>query len=355
MILNSRALALLLALSISVITSAFLSLLPSVSITAMVVSFALAFASSYILVRLVLEFIFFKEITTIYEALAKLQNEELSPLLRRSKKSVNPLRLINKGITSYAEIKQQEIAELKEMEAFRREFIADVSHELKTPIFAAQGFVHTLLDGAVEDKNVRNKFLKKAAKSLDGLDILVQDLLTISQMETGEIKMRPENFNIVNMVREVIDQVEGKAEKRRIELKLDVPDVPVYVFADYQRIYQVLSNLITNGIKYTKKGGQVRLSFVTEEDAVVVNTEDNGRGIPEEDIGRIFERFYRVDKSRSKAKGGTGLGLSIVKHILEGHGSKIEVESEEGVGSKFWFKLRPGTVPAYELLDEDDD
>lgn len=355
MILNSRALALLLALSISVITSAFLSLLPSISNTALIISFALSFASSYILVRLVLEFIFFKEITSIYEALEKIRSNELSPILKKSRNAVNPLRLINKGIESFARTKQQEIAELKKMEEFRREFIADVSHELKTPIFAAQGFVHTLLDGAVEDKKVRTKFLKKAAKSLDGLDILVQDLLTISQMETGEIKMHPEDFNIIEITKEVIDQVEGKAEKRDIQIKLKGHEEPIYVHADYQRIYQVLSNLIMNGIKYSQKKGTVKISFKKEEDHVVVVVTDNGLGIPKEDIGRIFERFYRVEKSRSKAKGGTGLGLSIVKHILEGHDAKIEVESEEGAGSKFWFKLRLGKVPEYELLSEDDD
>lgn len=355
MILNSRALALLLALSISVITCAFLSLLPSISDTALIVSFALSFSSSYILVRLVLEFLFFKEINSIYEALDKIRNDELLPILSKSKNSVNPLRIINKGIESYVRTKQQEIAELKQMEAFRREFIADISHELKTPIFAAQGFVHTLLDGAVEDKKVRAKFLKKAAKSLDGLDILVQDLLTISQMETGEIKMHPEDFNIEQMIREVIDQVEDKAEKRNITIKLEKLKVPVYVFADYQRIYQVMSNLITNGIKYSEKGSKVKISFEQSEGYLTIFTKDNGSGIPQEDIGRIFERFYRVEKSRSKSKGGTGLGLSIVKHILEGHDSKIEVESEEGVGSKFWFKLRLGNVPEYELLNEDDD
>ncbi len=355
MILNSRALALLLALSISVITTAFLSLLPSISNTALIVSFALSFSSSYILVRLVLEFIFFKEITSIYEALDKMRNQELSPILHRSRNAVNPLRLINKGIESYAKTKQREIAELKQMETFRREFIADISHELKTPIFAAQGFVHTLLDGAVGDKKVRTKFLKKAAKSLDGLDMLVQDLLTISQMETGDIKMHPEDFNVLEMVKEIIDQVEGKAEKREVKIKFKSTKKPIYVYADYQRIYQVLSNLITNGIKYTQKKGTVKISFDRHEDHVIVNVIDNGLGIPEEDIGRIFERFYRVDKSRSKAKGGTGLGLSIVKHILEGHESKIEVESEEGVGSKFWFKLQLGKAPEYELLNEDDD
>ncbi len=353
--MNSRTLAILLAISIAGITTAFLSLLPTISTTALSVAFGLAFSSSYLLIRLILDFLFFREIDRIYAALEKITQEGLALIPDKKKSSVNALKTINKEIRSYVETKQQEIAELKRMETFRREFIADISHELKTPIFAAQGFVHTLLDGAVEDKKVRNKFLKKAAKSLDGLDILVQDLLTISQMETGDIKMHFENFDIVDMVKEVFDQAEGKAEKKEITLKFAEDYGPIYVNADYQRIYQVMINLVVNGLKYTRKGGEVWVSFVEEDEHVEVSVADNGRGIPEEDLGRIFERFYRVEKSRSKEKGGTGLGLSIVKHIMEGHGSRIEVSSQEGVGSRFYFKLGHGGVPNAVLLSEDED
>ena len=355
MIINARALGLLLATSIAAITAAFLSLLPSMNDTTLFVAFGLCFSSSYILIRLILEFLFFREINRINDALDKVASKDFSAIPERSKASLNPLRIITRGIRSYAENKQQEIEELRKMETFRREFIADVSHELKTPIFAAQGFVHTLLDGAVEDKKVRNKFLKKAAKSLDGLDILVQDLLTISQMETGEIKMHYESFDIITLCHEVIDQVEGKADKRGIELMVEGDEDEIYIYADYQRIYQVLTNLITNGIKYTKKGGFVKVTFEKDEDFLKVTIEDNGRGIPKDDLSRIFERFYRVDKSRSKEKGGTGLGLSIVKHIMEAHKSKIEVESEEDVGSKFWFTLKLGEVPENSFLQEDED
>ncbi len=355
MILNSRGLGLLLAVCIGVITAAFLSLLPSVTDTALFVAFGLSFSSSYLLMRLVLEFLFFKEINSIYEALEKIQNEDFSTISKQSANSLSPLKLINREIRSYVENKQQEIDELRKMETFRREFIADVSHELKTPIFAAQGFVHTLLDGAVEDKKVRNKFLKKAAKSLDGLDILVQDLLTISQMETGDIKMHYEHFDIVDLTRDVFDQVERKAEKKEIELKLESPSDSIYVYADYQRIYQVLSNLIMNGIKYTRKDGWVKVIFAVNGEDVTTTIEDNGRGIPKEHLGRIFERFYRVEKSRSKEKGGSGLGLSIVKHIMEGHKSKIEVSSEYRVGSRFWFKLKVGEkVDRRDWEDEED-
>lgn len=344
--LNSRALAFLVAISVAAITTAFLYLLPEISKAALVITFILSFATSFILVRLVAEFLFFREINHIYDALAKIQSEELAQISKKRISSFNPLRKINSEIQDYVEKKQAEIESLKEMETFRREFIADVSHELKTPIFAAQGFVHTLLDGAVEDKKVRHKFLKKAAKSLDGLDILVQELLTISQMEIGQIKMHYEFFDMVDLCNEVFDQLEGKAEKREITVTFEKEYTnPINVYADYQRIYQVMTNLVTNGINYTKRGGYVKVGIKkVSGNRIQVNVSDNGRGIPEEDIHRIFERFYRVEKSRSKEKGGTGLGLSIVKHIMEAHDSKIEVKSELGIGSTFWFILEAENI-----------
>jgi two-component system phosphate regulon sensor histidine kinase PhoR len=245
---------------------------------------------------------------------------------------------------TYSKIKQQEIDELRKAENFRREFIADISHELKTPIFAAQGFVHTLLDGAVKDKNVRNRFLKKAAKSLDGLDRIVQDLLTISQMETGVIKMEMENFNIRELIQEVFDQFEGKAEKKDIELKFaEFCPENLYVFADRHKIFQVILNLVSNAIKYRKEEHTYVIANIVEAPKhVEIQILDNGIGIPEKDLSRIFERFYRIDKSRSREKGGTGLGLSIVKHILEAHHSQIMVKSTQKVGSEFSFNLRKG-------------
>ncbi len=352
--INSRGLSLILAAIIAVITTAFLMLVPSVLTNALIIAFGISFCAAYILIRLVLEFLFFRHINTINEALEGFKDQELSNITHKSGEiSMNPLKQINKAITNYAEVKQQEIQELKRMEAFRREFIADISHELKTPIFAAQGFVHTLLDGAVEDKSVRRKFLKKAAKSLDGLDILVQDLLTISQMETGETKMHFEFFDIVSLIKEVIDQLEGEADKRKITVKLHNPEERHFVKADYQRIYQVMINLISNGIKYTKKEGNVDIRVLEINGKIQTLVSDNGRGIPEEDIKRIFERFYRVEKSRSKEKGGTGLGLSIVKHIMEGHGSMIEVESEVKKGSTFSFKLTKGKPVSHRFVEDE--
>ncbi|MDN5215930.1 ATP-binding protein [Fulvivirgaceae bacterium BMA12] len=337
--MNSRGLALLLAASISVVTTAFLSLV-NVSVNALIVTFVISFSSSYLLIHMILNFLIFNEIKKMQNAIKKLNNKEIQFNDPEGFNPLNPLKRIQSEIHAYAVSKQQEIDQLKKTENFRREFIADISHELKTPIFSAQGFVHTLLDGAIEDKKVRQKFLKKAAKSLDGLDILVQDLLTLSQMETGQIKMQYERFNVFAVVNEVFEQLEGEAEKKEIDMGFtEFSNNQVFVVADQQRIYQVMLNLISNAIKYTRKQGSVRVGFEKRKKEVLITVSDNGRGIPDEDIKRIFERFYRVEKSRSKDKGGTGLGLAIVKHVLEAHDTRIEVQSKVEEGSTFSFAL----------------
>ncbi|WP_017732833.1 sensor histidine kinase [Nafulsella turpanensis] len=345
MLLNARAVAILLAVCIATITTAFLSLTEGVSQMALLVAFMLAFGSSYLLTFITLEFFIFREINRIYEVLNKLREQEYAFTDEGAGPSSNPLKRINQEIYSYASDKQREIEELKRMAAFRREFLADVSHELKTPIFAAQGYIYTLLDGAVKDKTVRTKFLKKAAKSLDGLDLLVQDLLTLSQLEIGQIKMHYVYFDLIRIIRDVCDQVEGKAEKKEIVLRFDA-NMPeqLWVWADKQRIHQVIMNLISNAIKYSKEESEepswVEIKVEEGRHRVKVSVSDNGRGIPQEHLNRIFERFYRVEKSRSKGSGGTGLGLAIVKHILEAHKSRVEVKSVVGEGSTFSFKLK---------------
>lgn len=339
---NSRGVALLLAVSIATVTTAFLSLM-EVSKAALLVAFILAFSSSYLLINIVLEFLIFKEISKIYSVLNKLKKKDLSSIISEKKSVLNPLKGLNQEIFTYATLKQREIDDLKKMAAFRREFLADVSHELKTPIFAAQGYVHTLLDGAMEDEMVRDKFLQKAAKSLDGLDMLVQDLLTLSQMETGQITMHKERFDICSLTKEIFEQIEGKVLKREIQISFgENGKKAVYVYADPQRISQVMTNLISNAIKYTHDQGKVTVDFEKQKSDVLITVKDNGPGIPPEHIHRIFERFYRVEKSRSKDKGGTGLGLAIVKHILEAHNARIKVESIIGKGSVFSFRLPKG-------------
>jgi two-component system phosphate regulon sensor histidine kinase PhoR len=340
MVYSARTLALLLAVSIAVITLLFLLLLDDVGTTTLTVATLISFSASYLLTFVVLEFLFFREINHIYRMMEKLRKKELSGLSIEKSAALNPLKNINEEISTFASLKQKEIDELRKLEAFRREFIADVSHELKTPIFAAQGFVHTLLDGAVNDKNVRIKFLKKAAKSLDGLDVLVQDLLTLSQIETGDIKMHFDHIDLHKLTVEVVDQFEEKAEKKKVTLKVkSEPSQRLMVYADWQRITQVMTNLVSNAINYTPEGGEVRIQFDVGKKNITTQVIDTGEGIPPQHLSRIFERFYRVDKSRSREKGGTGLGLAIVKHILEGHNSKAEVESQPGKGSTFSFKL----------------
>jgi two-component system phosphate regulon sensor histidine kinase PhoR len=343
MLINSRAVALLLAVSVAAITTAFLSLVEGVSTSALVIVFCLSFAACFILTFITLEFLIFREVKNLYQAIDKINRQDFkaaTEILDDYEPSANPLKRANQQILAYASQKQSEIEELKKMEAFRREFIADVSHELKTPLFAAQGFVLTLLDGAIDDENVRYKFLKKAARSLDGLSMLVQDLLTLTQIESGQITMQFEDFDIRQLTEHVFEQLEEKAAKRAIELLIENPlGEAFWVHADYNRIGQVMTNLINNAIKYGNEGGHVRVSFMADASLVQVTVADDGPGIPREHQRRIFERFYRIEKSRSRKQGGSGLGLAIVKHILEKHGTDINLHSEVGVGTTFTFRL----------------
>jgi len=342
MIVTSKGVALILASCIAILTTLFLSLVSGVSTNALIVTSVISFSSSYILTNFILEFLIFREINRIYDQLDKLKERDFSFIKKGKKEPLNPLKRINQELFSYAEEKQKEIDDLKRLEVFRREFLANVSHELKTPLFAAQGFVHTLIDGAVKDKTVRNKFLKKAAKSLDGLNDLVQDLLTLSHLETGEITMHTDAFDLYPLVVEVFEELEGKAEKRQIKMAFDIESSSeAVVVADKRRIYQVLLNLISNAIKYNNEGGHVWVDLQVSKNDIMVFVKDDGIGIPPQDIKRVFERFYRVDKSRSKDSdsGGTGLGLGIVKHIIEAHKSTVSITSTLGKGSTFSFKL----------------
>ena len=343
--INSKGLAIILALIMAIFTTTALFLIPKVPDKAIFLTFILSFLIGFSIIRVMSELLFFKEINNIYKALENIQDETLTSISHSEKSYFNPLKKINKEISSYVVRKQKEIDELKKMATFRREFIADVSHELKTPIFSAQGFIHTLLDGAIYDKSVRENFLKKAAKSLDRLDLIVKDLMTITQIEKGEINMCFESFDLIELSKEIIDQLEKNAYQKQVKLKLlNSKDEPIYAIGDYQRIYQVIQNLMTNSINHAGSGAQATIRITPIGKKVVFELFDNGIGIPKSDLPRIFERFYRVDKSRSKGTGGSGLGLSIVKHIIESHHSKINVESSRK-GTKFWFDLKVSTQP----------
>lgn len=338
--LQPRYLSVILALVIAIVTTAFLSFIPSSDLVTMTIGFLTCFIFGGVLIYFALDYLVFQEVNSLYDRIKQIKKKDFSVTPRKQLvEKENPIELLKKELNLYVATKEGEVQDLKKAAKYRQEFLADVSHELKTPIFAAQGFVHTLLDNPDEDLEIRMKFLEKAAKSLDGLDNLVQDLLTVSQIETGAIKIEKKKINLRPLIEEIFEQVEAKAKKRDVKLKLIAPKGEIQVKADTQRISQVIMNLVVNAIKYGNEKGLVQIIITEKKKAYTISVVDNGPGIPDEHLHRIFERFYRVDKSRAKNSGGTGLGLSIVKHIVQAHNSKISVQSEENKGTRFEFKL----------------
>ena len=250
---------------------------------------------------------------------------------------------IGEELTAWADTNDKEIARLKEAERFRKQYLGNVAHELKTPIFNIQGYISTLLDGGLEDELINRKYLERAEKSIDRLINIVNDLDTISKLESSMNKLNLEKFDIVALAKEIAEQAEIEADRKHIRITVkgseNLPS-PFWVLADKHYIGQVFVNLIINSIRYGKEGGQTRVHFRDMLDKILIEVEDNGLGIGKEDLPRVFERFYRTDKGRSREQGGTGLGLAIVKHIIEAHGERISVRSEPGVGSTFSFTLK---------------
>jgi len=251
-------------------------------------------------------------------------------------KGINALQ---KDVQEWAKNKTQEISRLKDLEQYRKEFLGNVSHELKTPIFNIQGYILTLLDGGLDDPKINKLYLKRTEKSIDRMISIVEDLNSISKLESGEVKMRMESFDIVVLVKEVFELQSMMSQEREIKLLMTSVKKPLMVKADKKRIMEVMTNLITNALKYGKRKGYIKISFYDLKDRLMIEIKDNGIGISQDDLPRIFERFYRVDKSRSREQGGTGLGLSIVKHILEAHHQTINVKSVLDEGTTFTFTL----------------
>ncbi len=247
---------------------------------------------------------------------------------------------VSKEVTEWEKNRTDEIAELKKMEVFRKEFLGNVSHELKTPIFSIQGYLHTLLEGGLDDPEVNVNYLNRAAAAVERLCLIVDDLEAISKLESGEMVLDQRTFDLRELVRDVFDSLELRANERKIRLGLkEGSERPVFVYADKERIRQVLVNLVVNSIKYGKDNGSTLIGFYDMDEHILVEVTDNGIGIDPIHLPRLFERFYRVDKSRSREQGGTGLGLSIVKHILEAHKQGIKVRSTYGIGTTFTFTL----------------
>jgi two-component system phosphate regulon sensor histidine kinase PhoR len=281
-----------------------------------------------------------EKIKGIYKNIVSHKSQELLEIDIQNSWADDPVKSAGDKVASWSEKQKTEIATLKKQEQFRREFLGNVAHELKTPVFNMQGYILTLLDGGLEDENINVDYLKRAANNAERMISIIEDLDEISRLESGEIGLHKSSFNIADLVLEVFQSLEILSKKKAIELKFDKEKPKeILVFADKDKIRQVLVNLISNALKYGIQGGWVKVDFTDMEDAVMVEIEDNGIGIEEKHLPRLFERFYRVDESRSRELGGSGLGLAIVKHIIEAHQQNIGVRSSVKSGSVFHFTL----------------
>ncbi len=294
------------------------------------------FIFSFFVIQYRVEVFIYRRVKKIYDDVSFLDASSL-----RKQPITTDMATLTREVKKFATEKKIEIETLKEREEYRREFLGNVSHELKTPLFTVQGYLLTLLDGAMNDKNIRKKYLQRAEKGVERLIYIVQDLDMITKLETGTVSLSISEFNIIEVVQAVFDLLEMKAEQKNIILTFDNKYVrPIMVAADREKVQQVVMNLVVNAIKYGRQNGSVEVGFedLTEE-KMIVRVTDDGEGIEKHHIPRLFERFYRVDKSGGREEGGSGLGLSIVKHIVEAHDEAIFVESTPGKGSEFSFTL----------------
>ena len=321
---------------LTLLSSVFLYLLHSIDVVYLL-SFAIfTYIISFIVIQYRVERFIYRRVKKIYDDLTLLESASL-----RNQPITTDMATLTEEIDKYAKDKKLEIETLIIREEYRKEFLGNVSHELKTPLFTVQGYLETLLDGAIHDENVNEKYLIRANKGLERLIYIVNDLDMITKLEVGDLQLNIVEFDIVELVESVFDLLEMKAAKKKISLIFDIDyNEPIMVIADKERIQQVLSNLVVNSIKYGEDKGTTEVSIENLiKNKVIVRITDNGEGISKSNIPRLFERFYRVDKSGSRKVGGSGLGLSIVKHIIEAHEERIYVESELSVGSEFSFTL----------------
>lgn len=303
----------------------------------LILAFAIAcYVFSFVVVQLRVERFIYRRVKKIYDDLTLLESTSFT---RGS--ITTDMKTLTKEIDKFARDKKLEIETLKVREKYRKEFLGNISHELKTPLFTVQGYILTLLDGAIDDKEIGKKYLERANKGVERLSYIVKDLDMITRLELGDLSLNFEVFDIVELVNNVFEMFEMRAQKKNITLTFDTDYTkPIFVNADKERIQQVLANLFVNSIKYGKAKGTTEVSIENLiKNKVIVRVTDNGEGIEEKHLSRLFERFFRVDKTGNRKVGGSGLGLSIVKHIIEAHEEKIYVESEFGVGSEFSFTL----------------
>jgi len=297
---------------------------------------ALVFVISFLIIQSRIEKFIYLKIKNLYKELNLIDSISLSKA-----DVTTDMKSLLQNISEISKVNKLEIESLKVKEEFRKEFIGNVAHELKTPIFTIQGYVENLIDGAIDDNLVRDKFLNRAKTSVERLIYIIKDLDMITKLESGTLNLDQDSFDIIELIKNIYDQLEIQAQKKDIKLIFNkLYFEPIIVFADKDKIQQVITNLVINSIKYgTNKGTtEVSLEDITS-DKLIIRITDNGEGIQEEHITRLFERFYRVDQSGSRKQGGSGLGLSIVKHIIDAHNENIYVESKFGIGSEFSFTL----------------
>ena len=300
----------------------------------------LFFVLSFFIIQYRAEYFIYRRIKNIFKEFSNIDTDEFQ---RRS--VTTDIESLSQSVQKYVEGKQLEIQTLTEIDSFRRDFLGNLAHELKTPIFTVQGYILTLIEGAANDKEIRTKYLHRANKGVERLVAVIKDLDMIAKLETDGLQLNIENFNILELIQNVFDLLEMKAKKRNITLLFDrIYEVPVFVKGDVEKIEQVLINLVVNSIKYGKPNGTTIVSIDPYNDKKFqLKVTDNGEGVQQEYLPRLFERFYRVDQSRSREQGGSGLGLSIVKHIIEAHNEIILMKSEFGKGSEFSFTLEKAT------------
>jgi len=297
----------------------------------------LVFVTSFFITQFRAKRFIYNRIKKIYDEVSILNEDEFS-----KEYATTDIDALSKSVQEYVQGKRIEIKNLTERDSFRKDFLGNVAHELKTPLFTVQGYILTLIEGAVNDKLIRDKYLGRANKGVERLVAIVKDLDMIAKLETEGLKMNIEVFNIIDLIQNVFDLLEMRSKKRNITLQFDkIYEFPVFVKADKERIEQVLINLIVNSVKYGKINGITTLGIESyNENKFIIKVVDNGEGIKQEHISRLFERFYRVDQSRSREQGGSGLGLSIVKHIIEAHNETILLKSTFTEGSEFSFTLK---------------
>ncbi|PCI99038.1 MAG: two-component sensor histidine kinase [Flavobacteriales bacterium] len=323
------------AIAVTLIVFLLEYFISTVNVFLILTVFPLAFLASYIGFRIAVEKFIYKKIKVIYRTIHKLK------LKKGEEQKEFSLNQIQEEVEDWDKLNKQEIERLKGLENYRREFVGNVSHELKTPIFNIQGYLLTLLEGGLEDPSINVNYLKKANKSVNRMISLIEDLDEISKLESGAIEMNIEKIDLAELIKEVINSLELKAKKNKgTIIFVDESNKPVWVKADAGGINQVLVNLIVNSLKYGKENGETLIKLFDMHDNILVEVADDGQGIAEEHLSRLFERFYRTDKGRARESGGTGLGLSIVKHIIEAHNQTINVRSTVDVGSTFSFTLK---------------